>query len=97
MVLCGCRRLCLPCYRLLCRVDVVIMDVKIEEINALIERLRELNSKPLESVRIFENGKRVKIDPRVLKAWRFTGLSNFDFFRFDIHKKGFDEVEWFCE
>lgn len=55
------------------------MRINLEEVDALINRLREINNVPLNELEIYENGERVTIAPKALEDFRFTGLSNRDF------------------
>ena len=65
-------------------------NYKLSDIIKLAELLGEINSTPLEQLRVFDdNGKQIAWDEEILKQWKFTGLNNFDFIRTEFYKNGF--------
>lgn len=55
------------------------MNIKIEEILELKQKLREFNSLDLRDIEWTHYGKEISVSQRKLDDWRFTGLSNSDF------------------
>ncbi len=65
-------------------------NYKLSDIIGLAELLEEINSTPLEQLRVFDDsGKQMIWDEEILKQWKFTGLNNFDFIRTEFYKNGF--------
>lgn len=55
------------------------MKVNIEEIEAIYNRLNEINSVPIEEIEWFRNNCKVTIDSKTIDEWKFVGLSNSHF------------------
>lgn len=53
--------------------------VSVEEVEALHRRIAEINAYPIETIVWTENDSVVNIDPKVIADWKFVGLSNFYF------------------
>jgi len=66
------------------------MRVDLETIDLIQALRRSINSTPLEDIEFYEKGEKLKIDPRNVKRFDFTGLSNIDFITTNFYKKGFD-------
>ena len=65
-------------------------SVKISEIIALRERMKEINSNDLNNIDfISDNGEIIKIDDKIIFEFKYTGLSNIDFIVTDFYKSGF--------
>ena len=65
-------------------------SVKISEIIALRERMKEINSNDLNNIDfVSDNGEIVKIDDKIISEFKYTGLSNVDFIVTDFYKSGF--------
>lgn len=60
--------------------DLMKNRVSIEEVRRLRDRRRAINSIPLADIEwVDEKGQVVPVDPAEVKAYKFTGLNNFDF------------------
>ena len=65
-------------------------SVKISEIIALRERMKEINSNDLNNIDfVSDNGEIVKIDDKIISEFKYTGLNNIDFIVTDFYKSGF--------
>ena len=65
-------------------------SVKISEIIALRERMKEININDLSNIDfISDNGEIVKINDEIISEFKYTGLSNVDFIVTDFYKSGF--------
>ena len=65
-------------------------SVKISEIIALRERMKEINTNDLSNIDfISDNGEIVKINDEIISEFKYTGLSNVDFIVTDFYKSGF--------
>lgn len=65
-------------------------SVKISEIIALRERMREINSIDLNNIDfVSDNNEIVKIDDKIISEFKYTGLSNIDFIVTEFYKSGF--------
>lgn len=65
-------------------------SVKISEIIALRERMKEINTNDLRNIDfISDNGEIVKINDETISEFKYTGLSNVDFIVTDFYKSGF--------
>ena len=65
-------------------------SVKISEIIALRERMKEINANDLSNIDfISDNGEIVKINDEIIAEFKYTGLSNVDFIVICFYKSGF--------
>ena len=69
------------------------MRVNIEEIAGIMARLNDINMQQLEDVELFEGGKKIDVDNKLIEDFRFTGLSNKDFISSGFYLHGWKEVE----
>ena len=64
-------------------------SVKISEIIALRERMKEINSNDLNNIDfVSDNGEIVKIDDKIIYEFKYTGLNNIDFLVTYFYKSG---------
>lgn len=65
-------------------------SVKISEIVALRERIKEINLNDLSNIDfVSDNGEIIKIDDKIISEFKYTGLSNIDFIVTNFYKSGF--------
>lgn len=65
-----------------------LVKVKISEVNALMQRIKEINDADLKDIQLIdENGKVVKFDPQVVAAFKYTGLNNITFIKDKIYSR----------
>lgn len=63
------------------------MEITIKEILYLKNRLREINSIPIEDITfIDEHNQTLQIDDEILNEWKYTGLNNSDFIETEFYK-----------
>jgi len=63
------------------------MRVDIEHVRKIqVERMK-INKVPFEQIEWYEDGKKVKMDPKVVKEFSFIGLNNTDFITSEIYKE----------
>lgn len=63
----------------------------INHIKSLYDELYEINKYDLDQIIFTENGKKVDIDPDILKQYKFTGLDNITFIVSEFYKGNFEE------
>jgi hypothetical protein len=56
------------------------MRIDIERVHALRDEIVAINKLDLKDIEVYEGGKRILMDQKVVEEWIFTGLSNFLFF-----------------
>ncbi len=69
------------------------MEINIEDIKKAHDVLTDLNRCALADITFCEDGVPVEIDPKLLKDFKFLGLSNKDFITTGFYKRGWDEEE----
>jgi len=67
------------------------MRIDIEKVRALQNERRKINQASLEEMEFYDHGKRIKVDPKHIKDFLYTGLSNIDFITTEFYKRGFDD------
>ena len=63
----------------------------IEAIKKFMEFRADVNCGELSEIDFYENGKKVEIDPELVKEFAFTGLCNIDFIASGFYKDGFNK------
>lgn len=63
------------------------MRIDIEYVLKLQAERKKINELDLSKIEWYEDGKKVKISPKVIEGFKFTGLCNTDFITMDIFKK----------
>lgn len=61
-------------------------QVHMERFKELIEELRYYDAVPIEGLDIYEDGRKVEVDPRFYEEWSFCGMNNRDFLKMEIWK-----------
>ena len=64
------------------------MRVEIENIKIAEAFKRCINSTELDDIEVYENGELLEINPEFIDEFKFTGLSNIDFFTSGFYKEG---------
>ena len=59
--------------------------VDIDGIKSASQKLREINQIPFEDIIWMDGDTEIIVDPVVAENWRFMGLNNTDFIRYDFH------------
>lgn len=67
------------------------MKVEIEELRAIFKKLEEIDSIPLKDIEFFENGEKLNIPKINFEKFKFMGLINHDFIRFEIYKEDYSQ------
>jgi tyrosine-protein phosphatase YwqE len=72
------------------------MRVDRERVEELKAELRKINKCKIEDLQIFENGKEVRPNPKLLESWKWTGLNNTDYILMDMYQEndGPEEAAW---
>jgi len=67
--------------------------VKIAEVIALKNRLKEINALELEKIEwVNENGEVIPINPKIVEEFIYTGLGNVDFITTGFYLEGFSKI-----
>ncbi len=66
--------------------------VDIERVRLLNAELAEINKASLDKIDFYEGGVLIKINNKIIKDFKFTGLANVDFIMTDFYKHGFDDI-----
>ncbi len=56
-----------------------MLTIHTETIFHLLNKLKQINTKDLSDIEIYEKGEKIEIDPKIIKDFELTGLSNVDF------------------
>jgi hypothetical protein len=67
--------------------------VKIEYVNEIYEKYKELCNLDLDTVIFTEDDKEVNIAPKIIDEWKFTGINTVDFITTEFYKTGFGKFE----
>jgi hypothetical protein len=59
------------------------MEIAIEEVQRLNERIREINRLKFDDIVWTKGGVPVEFDPKILADWKFMGFSNKDFVNYN--------------
>lgn len=65
------------------------MYIDIDYLLNLKRQIDNINKEDLNDLIFYENGKKIKIDNKILKQWKYIGLNNFDFITSKFYKDGF--------
>lgn len=67
------------------------MKVDIEELRSIFKRLEEIDNVDLKDIEFFENGEKLNIPEINFEKFKFMGLINHDFIRFEIYKEDYSQ------
>lgn len=59
------------------------MIVNLEEFDSMMRYRRIINQTDLDDIQWMRNGEEIKVTPDILEEWKFIGLSNVDFPRYN--------------
>jgi hypothetical protein len=74
-----------------------MIEINIEEVMALQNRRREINSTPLKEIIFKKDGHPINIPPELLEEFRFTGLNNVDFIDMGFYEQTAESITTFIE
>lgn len=67
------------------------MKIDIERVFKLKKELQAIDFADLSKIEWYKNGKKMKIDSKIIDDFRFTGLGSASFITSGFYKKGFEK------
>ncbi len=53
--------------------------IDVEELETMHRRRREIDMIPIEDIDFYKNGKKLEINPAIIRNWKYAGLGNYYF------------------
>jgi hypothetical protein len=64
-----------------------MVTIDIDRIKAIYMEIRVFREADLKDIEFFENGEPVKVNPKLIEEWKYTGLSNLEFVMLGVYKQ----------